>query len=41
MAGAYAASHPGCTVRSLGWGPWDGGMVTPGLKAHFEAQRCH
>lgn len=25
-----------CTVRSIGWGPWDGGMVTPGLKTHFE-----
>jgi len=22
-------------ARSLGWGPWDGGMVTPGLKKHF------
>ncbi|MGH9347530.1 MAG: SDR family oxidoreductase, partial [Vicinamibacterales bacterium] len=25
-----------CTVRAIGWGPWDGGMVDPGLKAHFE-----
>jgi NAD(P)-dependent dehydrogenase (short-subunit alcohol dehydrogenase family) len=25
-----------CVVKSLGWGPWDGGMVTPGLAAHFE-----
>jgi hypothetical protein len=24
-------------VRSLGWGPWEGGMVTPALKAHFES----
>jgi len=23
-------------VRALGWGPWDGGMVTPALRAHFE-----
>jgi malonyl CoA-acyl carrier protein transacylase len=23
-------------VRSLGWGPWEGGMVTPALKARFE-----
>ena len=23
-------------VRALGWGPWDGGMVTPELKTHFE-----
>ena len=26
-----------CLVRSLGWGPWEGGMVTPALKARFEA----
>jgi hypothetical protein len=25
-----------CIVRSIGWGPWDGGMVTPGLKMHFK-----
>jgi malonyl CoA-acyl carrier protein transacylase/short-subunit dehydrogenase len=25
----------GCFVRSLNWGPWDGGMVTPALRAHF------
>lgn len=24
-----------CTVRAINWGPWDGGMVTPALKAHF------
>ena len=24
-----------CVVKSLGWGPWEGGMVSPGLKAHF------
>ncbi|MCZ6612051.1 MAG: SDR family oxidoreductase, partial [Planctomycetota bacterium] len=23
-------------VRALGWGPWDGGMVTPSLRKHFE-----
>ena len=27
-----------CVVKAIAWGPWDGGMVTPGLKAHFEAQ---
>ena len=27
-----------CLVKSFNWGPWDGGMVTPGLKAMF-AQR--
>ncbi len=26
-----------CVVKSLGWGPWEGGMVTPQLKAHFAA----
>jgi nucleoside-diphosphate-sugar epimerase len=25
-----------CLVRSLAWGPWDGGMVTPGLAKIFE-----
>jgi acyl transferase domain-containing protein len=24
-----------CTVKSIGWGPWEGGMVTPALKGHF------
>ncbi len=27
----------GKVVKSLGWGPWEGGMVTPALKAHFES----
>ncbi len=27
-----------CVVRSLNWGPWEGGMVTPPLKTHFEAK---
>ncbi len=27
----------GFVVKSLGWGPWEGGMVTPALKAHFES----
>jgi len=26
-----------CLVKSLGWGPWEGGMVGPQLKAHFES----
>jgi len=25
-----------CLVRSLAWGPWAGGMVTPGLARLFE-----
>ena len=28
---------PDCVVKSFGWGPWDGGMVSPSLKTHFEA----
>jgi malonyl CoA-acyl carrier protein transacylase/NAD(P)-dependent dehydrogenase (short-subunit alcohol dehydrogenase family) len=30
-----AARRNGCVVRSLNWGPWDGGMVTPELRRHF------
>jgi NAD(P)-dependent dehydrogenase (short-subunit alcohol dehydrogenase family) len=29
--------YPDAVVKSLGWGPWEGGMVTPALKAHFES----
>jgi len=25
----------GCVVRSIDWGPWEGGMVTPELARHF------
>lgn len=28
--------QPECQVISIGWGPWDGGMVTPQLKRIFE-----
>ena len=34
---AEAATRPNLLARSLGWGPWEGGMVTPALKAHFES----
>jgi acyl transferase domain-containing protein/NADP-dependent 3-hydroxy acid dehydrogenase YdfG len=27
-----------CTVRAIGWGPWDGGMVTPALRDHFSSR---
>jgi NAD(P)-dependent dehydrogenase (short-subunit alcohol dehydrogenase family) len=30
--------YPSCHVVSIGWGPWDSGMVTPELKKAFEAQ---
>ena len=35
VAWSYAAAHPQCRVKSLGWGPWKGGMVTPQLEQHF------
>lgn len=28
-------AHPCCRVVALDWGPWDGGMVGPALKARF------
>ena len=33
-----ALRRPGCRVVALGWGPWDGGMVTPGLRRLFQAE---
>lgn len=30
-----AQKRPGAAVRVLHWGPWDGGMVTPSLRAVF------
>ena len=38
---AWAEAHrrdSQCRIKSLGWGPWDGGMVTPSLRAHFEEE---
>jgi len=35
IAQQQAQLHPHCRVLSLNWGPWDGGMVTPGLKKLF------
>ncbi len=35
VAGAEAAKREGCRVVSVNWGPWDGGMVTPGLRTMF------
>lgn len=37
VAAAEGKRRPGCRVASLGWGPWEGGMVTPALKAYFES----
>jgi acyl transferase domain-containing protein/NADP-dependent 3-hydroxy acid dehydrogenase YdfG len=38
LACAESIRRPSCRVRSIGWGPWNGGMVTESLAAHF-AQR--
>jgi acyl transferase domain-containing protein len=38
VASAQAARRPDCLVRAIGWGPWDGGMVTPTLATHFRDQ---
>jgi len=35
VASTVATARPDCVVRSLAWGPWDGGMVTPELGDHF------
>jgi len=29
---------PECLAKALAWGPWEGGMVTPGLAAQFKAR---
>ena len=33
-----ARRRPGTRVVAINWGPWDGGMVTPGLRKVFEAE---
>ena len=35
MAWCQARKRPDCRVISFNWGPWDGGMVSPGLKKEF------
>jgi hypothetical protein len=35
IAALEAARRPGCRVVSIGWGPWEGGMVTPALHEMF------
>ncbi|UPT75511.1 MAG: SDR family oxidoreductase [Elusimicrobiota bacterium] len=37
-AGLLAARLPDCRVASLGWGPWDGGMVDANLKKLFASE---
>ena len=36
IAQQQARLRPTCRVVSMNWGPWDGGMVTPGLRKIFE-----
>ncbi|MBP3960041.1 SDR family NAD(P)-dependent oxidoreductase [Gemmata sp. G18] len=33
-----ARRRPGARVSAINWGPWDGGMVTPGLRKMFESE---
>src|SRR5207253_1106065 len=33
-----ARRRPGCRVVAVNWGPWEGGMVTPGLRGVFAAE---
>ncbi len=35
LAQAEARRRDDCVVKSMGWGPWKGGMVTPTLEALF------
>jgi NAD(P)-dependent dehydrogenase (short-subunit alcohol dehydrogenase family) len=35
VAARHARQHPGSVVKSLNWGPWEAGMVTPELKRYF------
>ncbi|MCB9664734.1 MAG: SDR family oxidoreductase [Alphaproteobacteria bacterium] len=35
VGAAQAAARPGLVARTLAWGPWAGGMVTPELERHF------
>ncbi|PRP90688.1 Polyketide synthase PksJ [Enhygromyxa salina] len=37
VAQAEARRRPDALVKSLGWGPWQGGMVSPQLEQHFAA----
>jgi NADP-dependent 3-hydroxy acid dehydrogenase YdfG/acyl carrier protein len=38
LAAREARRRPGCVVRAIGWGPWEGGMVTPALARQFHAR---
>jgi len=34
----FSAQYPQCRVRSINWGPWDSGMVSPALKKQYQAR---
>ncbi|MCP4699297.1 MAG: SDR family oxidoreductase, partial [Gammaproteobacteria bacterium] len=36
VCAAEKVLRPDAVIKSIGWGAWDGGMVTPVLKRHFE-----
>src|SRR5262249_16632518 len=38
LARREAARRPDCRVVAVNWGPWEGGMVTPGLRQIFERE---
>src|SRR5262249_2005338 len=38
VARAWADRRPDCRAVALDWGPWEGGMVTPALRAEFERE---
>ena len=38
LARQFSVEHPRAHVVSFNWGPWDGGMVTGGLKKLFAAE---
>ncbi|WP_221761184.1 type I polyketide synthase [Kibdelosporangium aridum] len=37
VASAEAAKRPGSVVRSIAWGPWHAGVVTPEVERHFRS----
>lgn len=38
VAAVEARRRAGARVVALGWGPWEGGMVTPALARHFQSR---
>jgi acyl transferase domain-containing protein/NADP-dependent 3-hydroxy acid dehydrogenase YdfG len=38
IASSLQAARPDCVVKSVAWGPWDGGMVNDGLRDLFRAR---